>query len=227
MQSRASDARASVLTMNEVSALDDQSRVDCGSRVDVDKCVYPWCPSHAKAAWAVIVADARKLAADLDQDDGSDRSIASNLHDRRVKVLEATHNDLFRKSRHIQPWQGESVDDILRDPISRWSARRAMAVDAENREAKLATLAAQAEIRARWRRVAVDGVDITDHVAAMFDTLVGSLDWGSGFLDEDEIDSILTVADLVGLEPPEGCDTVKRWRAQRVAASKYSTESDQ
>ena len=33
----------------------------------------------------------------------------------------------------------------------------------------------------------------------MFDALVGSLDWGSGFLDSEEIAAIVTVGDLAGL----------------------------
>lgn len=53
-----------------------------------------------------------------------------------------------------------------------------------------------------WRRVTVDGADITEHIAAMFDAIVGSLDWGSGFLDTETIESILIVADLVGFEDP-------------------------
>lgn len=50
------------------------------------------------------------------------------------------------------------------------------------------------------RPIVVDGVNITDHVAAMFDAIVGSADWGSGFLDTETIASILTVAELAGLD---------------------------
>lgn len=42
------------------------------------------------------------------------------------------------------------------------------------------------------------GVDISAHVASMFDALVGSMDWGSGFLDSDQIDAIMTIGALAG-----------------------------
>lgn len=45
-------------------------------------------------------------------------------------------------------------------------------------------------------------VNISDHVAAMFDALVTSLDWGSGFLDAETIESILIVAALAGFDVP-------------------------
>ena len=51
-------------------------------------------------------------------------------------------------------------------------------------------------------KITCDGIDITEHVAAMFDALVQSLDWGSGFLDADEIESILIVAELCGFDIP-------------------------
>lgn len=51
-------------------------------------------------------------------------------------------------------------------------------------------------------RITVDGADITEHVAAMFDAIVDSMDWGSGFLDTETIESILIVAELAGFEAP-------------------------
>lgn len=51
------------------------------------------------------------------------------------------------------------------------------------------------------------GVNIAEHVGAMFDALVGSLDWGSGFLDAETIESILIVAELAGFEVPESPGT--------------------
>ena len=50
------------------------------------------------------------------------------------------------------------------------------------------------------KRITIGGVDVTEHVAAMFDAIVGSLDWGSGFLDVETIESILVVAELAGFE---------------------------
>ncbi len=52
-------------------------------------------------------------------------------------------------------------------------------------------------------RVTCRGVDVTEHVAAMFDALVGSLDWGSGFLSAEEIESVLVVAEVAGFDVPE------------------------
>lgn len=53
------------------------------------------------------------------------------------------------------------------------------------------------------------GADITEHVAAMFDAIVGSLDWGSEFLDAETIESILIVAELAGFEAPAGVPAVE------------------
>lgn len=52
-------------------------------------------------------------------------------------------------------------------------------------------------------RIVIAGADVTEHVAAMFDALIGSLDWGSGFLDAETIEAILTVAELAGFTVPE------------------------
>jgi hypothetical protein len=52
------------------------------------------------------------------------------------------------------------------------------------------------------KRITIGGTDVTEHVAAMFDAIVGSMDWGSGFLDVETIESILIVAELAGFEVP-------------------------
>lgn len=49
-------------------------------------------------------------------------------------------------------------------------------------------------------RITIDRVDVTEHVAALFDALAASLDWGSGFLDVETIESALILADLAGFE---------------------------
>lgn len=87
----------------------------------------------------------------------------------------------------------------------------------------------------KWRRVAVGGTDITEHVAAMFDALVASLDWGSMFLATDDVESIVTVADLVGFEipmvdrgPVPSVESLAKWRAQIAAkAAARSAEATQ
>jgi hypothetical protein len=60
----------------------------------------------------------------------------------------------------------------------------------------------RAEKLASGPRIKVGGADITEHVAAMYDAIVGSMDWGSGFLCTEEVESILIVGHLVGFEVP-------------------------
>ena len=57
------------------------------------------------------------------------------------------------------------------------------------------------------KRITIDGLDITDHVAAMYDALVGSMDWGSGFLDDEQIEALLLVGEAAGWEmgSPSSC----------------------
>lgn len=50
------------------------------------------------------------------------------------------------------------------------------------------------------KRITVDGVDITEQVAAMYDAIAGSMDWGSDFLDVEVIDAILLVGEVAGFE---------------------------
>ncbi len=52
-------------------------------------------------------------------------------------------------------------------------------------------------------RIMIGTADVTEHVAAMFDAIVGSLDWGSGFLSVEQIESILIVGALAGFDVPE------------------------
>lgn len=53
------------------------------------------------------------------------------------------------------------------------------------------------------RRIMIGNADVTEHVAAMFDAIVGSLDWGSGFLSSEEIESIVAVGTLAGFDVPD------------------------
>ena len=71
---------------------------------------------------------------------------------------------------------------------------------------------------AKWRRVVVGNTDITEHVAAMFDVLVASLDWGSDFLAAEDVVSIVLVADLVGFDIPVDRGPVSHGRAARRVA---------
>lgn len=51
-------------------------------------------------------------------------------------------------------------------------------------------------------------IDITEGVQVMYDALIGSMDWGSGFLANDEAVAILRVAQACGfLSPTEAQET--------------------
>jgi hypothetical protein len=52
------------------------------------------------------------------------------------------------------------------------------------------------------KTITCDGVDITQAVAALFDALVGSMDWGSDFLDDETVEAALVIANLVGFAEP-------------------------
>ena len=56
-------------------------------------------------------------------------------------------------------------------------------------------------------------VDISAHLACMFDALVGSMDWGSDFLESEEIDAILAVAELMGYDLPLPSDRTDNLQA--------------
>ncbi len=51
-------------------------------------------------------------------------------------------------------------------------------------------------------RAIINGVDVTEHVAAMYDAIIGSADWGSNFLDTETIVSILTIGRAMGFDRP-------------------------
>ncbi len=48
--------------------------------------------------------------------------------------------------------------------------------------------------------VTCKGVDITSQVAVLYDAIVTSLDWGSNFLDDEQVEAILIVARMVGFD---------------------------
>ncbi len=52
-------------------------------------------------------------------------------------------------------------------------------------------------------RAIIGGVDLTEEVAAMYDAIVGSMDWGSGFLDDESIQAILLIGRAAGFDLPE------------------------
>lgn len=146
-------------------------------------CKVGWL-GHLKIEYDECRAALPKLIADLESDDGGRDDL----------------QELVIGIKHVFYRAAELVSDDVRGPFD-------VAVRAwdERREVLLAKRAAEvtAASRERWRRVTVDGVDITEHIAAMFDSIVGSLDWGSGFLSTEEIESIMIVADLVGFDAPD------------------------
>ncbi len=77
-------------------------------------------------------------------------------------------------------------------------------------------------------KITCNGADITEHVAAMYDAIVGSLDWGSGFLDVETMESVLIVAHLAGYTIPT-IQTFAAWIAQvkaKADAMRADSESD-
>lgn len=50
-------------------------------------------------------------------------------------------------------------------------------------------------------RIMIGAIDITDYVAKMYDALINSMDWGSDFLDWEEVQAILLVGKAAGFDP--------------------------
>lgn len=50
---------------------------------------------------------------------------------------------------------------------------------------------------------AADPADVTEAVKVIYDTVIASLDWGSGFLDHEEEHLIYDLGKALGFEPPE------------------------
>lgn len=46
-------------------------------------------------------------------------------------------------------------------------------------------------------RADAEPVDLTEHIKVLYDSLIGSLDWGSGFLDSDEMKRIAEVGEAI------------------------------
>lgn len=46
-------------------------------------------------------------------------------------------------------------------------------------------------------------VDITGELAVLFDLVVSSMDWGSGFLDREDEDVVMKIGILAGFQVPE------------------------
>lgn len=151
---------------------------------------------RAQAIWNAAAFQARGMIAVLDTLDGQD--------DGRVipKVSGIQHQ--FEEALRLRSAGAQSLfEDFaarshLQEAIKRWSDR----CTARAAAARAAELERQALARLQWRRVTVDGVDITEQIASMFDAICQSTDWGSGFLDTEEIENIIIVANLVGFDIP-------------------------
>ena len=46
------------------------------------------------------------------------------------------------------------------------------------------------------------GEDVTEDVVSLLDALIGSLDWGSGFLSDEEVAAVTRLAGLLAFELP-------------------------
>lgn len=165
---------------------------DCGntwSSTDSATCTRTnYCPAAARANWAAASAEARVLTAALDADDGTG--------DDGVLWSRASRVDL-KFSAAGAALRSVTEDQSAREPYlkarQRWIDRRSE-VESKRRTED----AARAKLS--WRRITIGNADITEHVAAMFDAIVGSADWGSGHLDSEEIEAILIVGQLAGFD---------------------------
>ena len=74
-------------------------------------------------------------------------------------------------------------------------------------------------------------VDVTEGVKVCFDVVVGSMDWGSGFLDYEEVHAVKTLAVSIGVEPPyyteDGteCATCLHYRDSHARGNRLYLES--
>jgi hypothetical protein len=79
------------------------------------------------------------------------------------------------------------------------------------------------------RAIVIGTKDITEHVARMYDAIVGSLDWGSQFLDTETIESILIVGKLAGwklVEPLPDSEALRGvpWGDRKAAIEKWRAQ---
>lgn len=56
-----------------------------------------------------------------------------------------------------------------------------------------------------YRQGAGEAFDVTDEFRTMYDAVVGSMDWGSGFLDTDEVRALQRIQRLASF-PPDSAD---------------------
>ena len=52
-------------------------------------------------------------------------------------------------------------------------------------------------------RVLINDIDVTEDVVSILDALIGSLDWGSGFLSDDEVSAVEKLAQMLDFENTE------------------------
>lgn len=78
-------------------------------------------------------------------------------------------------------------------------------------------------------RILCDGVDITEQVAAMYDAIATSMDWGSNFLTDDVVEAILLVGQLAGfsfVDPDYGDELRSTWRETELPAERVKRYED-
>src|SRR5579864_2724285 len=51
-------------------------------------------------------------------------------------------------------------------------------------------------------KIMIGTVDVSSAVADMYDALLSSCDWGSGFLDTEQVSSVLVIGKLMGWDAP-------------------------
>jgi len=90
----------------------------------------------------------------------------------------------------------------------------AEAADREAREA--AKLASEARVRNPVIIMTEDGnYDVTEYVVTLLDAIASSMDWGSGFLNREDLVAWKTLADLLAFDQDAIDDAVKQIRTLR------------
>lgn len=152
---------------------------------------------EAKELWDATDRSALVLAVEMDAD------------------LAGTNGDLDRRYANIEnSWTlAGRVDPTLAEGCTRhgaplaslrqsWQRRKNRPIELRAAIAEKLDAERSANARANWRRIMIGGADVTEYVAAMYDALIQSTDWDSGFLCTEEVESILIVGQLAGFETP-------------------------
>jgi hypothetical protein len=190
----------------------------CGHIWDIkagEMCTNVQCPGTAQRRWDLACKSARSLIDQLNADAGSNEDLQRSYAEIGMRFSQAAASD-----RNVTVRQDERCG--MMQALQSWQQRRRDLLARQEAERR-------AEAKLTWHPVTVRGVDVTEHIAAMYDAIVASTDWGSGFLDDDAIEGILLVASLVGFDvdsvsPPRGSEA--NWKRQALARARALLEEE-